>query len=142
MRAVPLVLGRRGAEHPGGKDGERRETPGGAPRGPGSVAFALPGPGVLERGRAVTSSVTWARTGELWRGQPDPGRDSLRCPTALFRSPHAQGPGKAETDGCTHSALHTLTFFLEFTLSCALLSFFLLFQMWAVVEPEKGGGGA
>ena len=92
MRAVPFVLGRRGAEHPGGTYGERRETPEGRPRGPASLAFALPGPGVLERGRAVTFSVTWARTGELWEGQPDPGRDSLRCLTVLYRSPHAQGP--------------------------------------------------
>lgn len=43
---------------------------GAAPPGPQCAGIALSRPGVLERGRASTSRVTWARTGE-------PGRASL-----------------------------------------------------------------
>lgn len=110
-----LSLG--GSGHPGGKEGDRRDAREGRPCGPSSLS--LSGPGVLERGRAGGSSVTWARTGKLWRDKPYPGMASLRCLTVLHLATTCTGPGQAETDGCTHSALHTLTFFLEFTLSCA-----------------------
>lgn len=65
MRAVPFVFGGRGSEHPE-EGGVVKKCAGGG----GRVAFALASPGVLERGRAGTSLVTWAQTGELERAKP------------------------------------------------------------------------
>lgn len=36
-----------------------------------------------------------------------------------------------------HTQSYTLTFFLEFFVLRVAFFFFFLFQMWAVVEPEK-----
>lgn len=102
MRAVPLVFGGRGAEHPRGKEGERTNAREGRPRGPRSRAFVLSGRGVLERGRADTSSVTWARIGELRRDKSYPGRASFvaTC-TGLDRL--------RRTDAHNHSYTSTLS---------------------------------
>lgn len=105
--------------------------------GPSSLAFALAGPGVLERGRAGTSLVTWARTGEVERAQPLSGRGSLSGLTVLHLAASCTGPGQAETDRCTHLDCLTHAHFLPGIYTILRVGFFFFFPMWAVVEPRK-----
>lgn len=71
----PVCVWGKGFRTPGGRRDSEKMRGRRRPYGPSSLALALAGPGVLERGRAGSSLVTWERTGELERAQPQSGRE-------------------------------------------------------------------